>query len=499
MSFVGIDAGTTGCKVLVFSENGTVLSQAYTEYRIQRSQPGRAELDSSRVWEQIATCIQQAAAQVPPDDPPKAAAAVSMGEAVVPVTNNREILGPSLLNIDVRGNEYLSELEERLSSQELFSINGNTWGEQYGATKLMWLRDREPELYDRTDWFLNWSGFISFMLGADPFVDRTLANRSLLFDIHKQQWSEPLVNLCALDMTKLPPVAASGLHIGEVSQEASRLTGLPKGTAVVTGAHDQCASAVGCGVIKPGEAFYGLGTFPCIVPVFEKLKHPEKLMSLGLNIEHHAAAGRFVSFLYHMGGEIVRWYRDLEPNRSISSILEEARKGPSRLLMLPYLVPTGPPDFISDQSGLLLGMSVHTTRSDILKAVIEANAMALLEVFEKLPEAGISVQSLRAAGGGSRSDITMQICSSILGKPLERPNVTEAGAMGAGLLSAAAAGIFSSLEEAADQMLRVEQVFEPEEEDHRIYKDYFRQYKELKSLTADCNRKFTRFVRKGID
>ncbi len=425
MSFVGIDAGTTGCKVLVFSENGTVLSQAYTEYQIQRSQPGRAELDSTRVWEQIASCIYQAAVRVPPEDPPEAAAVVSLGEAFVPVTKDREILGPSLLNVDVRGNEYLQELEERLSSHELFSINGNAWGEQYGATKLMWLRDREPELYDRTDWFLNWSGFISFMLGAEPYADRTLANRSLLFDIHQQQWSDTLLRLCGLDKGKLPPIAPSGIQIGEVSQEASRRTGLPKGTAIAAGAHDQCASALGCGVIRSGEAFYGLGTFPCIVPVFGELKHPEKLMSLGLNIEHHAADDLFVSFLYHMGGEIVRWYRDLEPSRDISSILEESRKGPSGLLMLPYLTPMGPPDFISDQSGMLLGMTVHTTRSDILKAVIEANAMALLEVFEKLPEAGIDVHSLRTAGGGSRSDITMQICSSILGKPLERPNVTE--------------------------------------------------------------------------
>ncbi len=497
MSFAGIDVGTTGCKVLVFSQEGRILSHEYIEYPIQRTAPGHAQLDAASIWKGIAACIRKAAAQVPASDPPQVLAVTSMGEAMVPVDRNRNILGPSLLNVDTRGSEYLPELQESLPSADLFSLNGNTWGDQYGATKLMWLREHNPSLYIKTDYFLNWASFVSFMLGADPFVDYSLANRSLLFDITRETWSDQLVSLCGLDSRKLPPLAASGTLVGTVSSEAADLVGLPKGMPIVAGAHDQCASAVGCGVILPGEACYGLGTFPCIAPVYSNWGSPEQMMELGLNVEHHAVPGLFMSFIFHMGGEIIRWYRDLYAKQPLEDMLSDVGDEPSGLLLLPYLTPMGPPDFISDQTGVLAGLTVETSRAKILQGIIEANAMALQLVCERLPDVGIHIDSLRTSGGGSRSDAALQINSDILGKPLERPNVTESGALGAGLLGAAAVGLYQSLEEAVHEVIRIERTFDPDEKRHRLYQEYFCYFKEAKVLMGDFNRRFSSFVRKG--
>src|SRR5512143_2615128 len=127
MSLLGVDVGTSGCKAAVFSEEGRLLALAYEEYDYQHPQPGWAELDARQVWESVQRTIAQVAQQVQ-HDPIRALSVSSLGEAVVPVTRDREILGPSLLNFDARGAEYLPELHERIDDERLYGLNGNTLG-----------------------------------------------------------------------------------------------------------------------------------------------------------------------------------------------------------------------------------------------------------------------------------------------------------------------------------------------------------------------------------
>ena len=209
MSLLGVDAGTTGCKAALFRDDGRELASAYEEYDFLSPQPGQAELDSPAVWEAVKRVIRAVASRAG-GDPVGALAVSSMGEAVVPVSRDRRILGPSILNFDVRGQEYLPALRERLSRERLYALNGNTLGNQYGLTKLMWLRDRHPGLYERADLFLNWAGFISFMLGGEPATDYSLANRSLLFDLDRLDWSEELLAAAGLERSHLPPTVPSG-------------------------------------------------------------------------------------------------------------------------------------------------------------------------------------------------------------------------------------------------------------------------------------------------
>ncbi len=309
MSLLGIDVGTTGCKAAVFSTEGRLLAAAYEEYDIQRPKPGRAELDALKVWQKIKKIISKVVA-ASASDPVKALAVSSLGEAMVPVTADRQILGPSILNFDARGEEYIESLGRLLDEKRLYQINGNTLGNHYGLTKLKWLKEHQPQLYERADKFLLWESFVSFMLGAEPIVDYSLANRTLLFDIGRASWSEEILNLTGVERSKLPGVAPSGTVIGVVSGRIAAELGLPAQVAIVTGAHDQCACAVGCGVINKGRAVYGMGTFMCITPVFSRRREAGVMIERGLNTEHHAAPGRYVSFIYNQGGSLVKWFRD---------------------------------------------------------------------------------------------------------------------------------------------------------------------------------------------
>ena len=196
---------------------GRLLGLAYEEYDYQRPQPGWAELDSLQVWRQVKRTIGQAVADAK-GDPVKALCVSSLGETVVPVTTDRKILGPALLNFDVRGEEYLDELRGLIRDEQLYQINGNTLGNQYSLTKLKWLKQHQPDLYRQTQVFLPWSGFVSFMLGADAKVDYSLANRTLLFDLEHCDWSDEMLELAQLDREKLPPTVPSGVVIGSVAK-----------------------------------------------------------------------------------------------------------------------------------------------------------------------------------------------------------------------------------------------------------------------------------------
>lgn len=489
MSLLGVDIGTTGCKVCAFSVEGQVIASAHDEYEVQRPQPGWAELDSTEVWDKVKQVIARVAAATS-SDPITALAVASLGEAVVPVTHDREILGPSVLNFDERGAEYLSRLTNMFDNRRLYSITGNTLGNHFSLTKLLWIQDRQPQLFDRSYKFLPWESFASFMLGASAVVDFSLANRTLLFDLERETWSKEIAEGVGFDVDKLPETAPSGTVIGTVAPRIARELGLPRNVAVVTGAHDQCANAVGCGAINDGQALFGMGTYICIAPVYSRRREPELMIERGLNTEHHAAPGKYVSFIYNHGGSYLKWYRDTfaaaerrqaaEIGADIyAQLIAEMPDEPSAVTVLPHFAPTGPPEFISDSSGVMTGLRLETTRGEILKGILEGVVFYLRECVESLPPTGIEIDECRAVGGGSKSDKWIQMCADILGLSFTRPRLTEAGALGAAILAGSATGIFKSVAEGVRAMVRLDKTFDPNPAMHDRYQPQCARYKRL--------------------
>ena len=499
MSLLGIDVGTTGCKAAVFSLDGRQLAMAYQEYDIQHPQPGWAELDTQAVWEIVQDLIRQVAVQAA-SDPVQALAVSSLGEAVVPVSAARQPLGPSILNFDGRGEEYLAGLQADLTESQLYRINGNTLGNNYSLTKLMWMRDHQADLFRQADKLLHWSGFIAFMLGADPVVDYSLANRTLLFDVDRCDWSMDLLDWAGLDASKLPVPLPAGRCIGAVSPAAADRLGLPPGVVIVSGAHDQCANAVGCGVIQPGLAVYGMGTFHCITPLFTLRKDPALMVARGLNTEHHAVPDCYASFIYNQGGALVKWFRDTfaaqdhrlarQNGRDIyADLIAEIPAEASKLMVLPHFTVTGPPDFILDSSGVIAGLKLETRRGEVLKAILEGVTFYLKECIDALPPTGILVDEYRVVGGGSKSDAWIQVCADILGRPFVRPVVTEAGALGAAIIAGVGSGLFSGYAQGVEAMVRPERTFEPDPARQARYAERYELYRQLAPLLGEYLRK----------
>ncbi len=490
MSLLGIDVGTTGCKAAVFTSDGELLSSAYAEYDIHRPQTGWAELDAQAVWRQIKQTIAKASSSVR-NDPIRALAVSSLGESMAPVDAARRILGPSLTMADARGEEYLASLAKLFPNEELYAINGNTIGNHYSLPKLMWLREHDPKLFEAADKFLLWGSLVLYMLGAEPAVDYSLANRTLLFDLNQMDWSEKLLARVGFSASILPKPCPAGTSLGTIAPALADELGLPRETMLVAGAHDQCANALGCGAVQQGRTMLGMGTFLCMTPVFEARPEASAMITRGLNTEHHAIPGCYVTFIYNQGGNLFKWFRDtfasaehkaaVEAGRDIyASLLDEMPAAPSTVMALPHFEPTGPPEFIMDSAGVLAGLRLSTSRGDVLKGILEGSIFYLRECLDMLPGAGIEVNDFRAVGGGSKSDQWLQICADIMQRPVTRPAFTEAGVRGAAMLAGIGAGVYASAQEAVDTFVQLGRSFEPDAKNQSVYEGRFGHYVQMR-------------------
>jgi len=494
MSLLGIDVGTTGCKAAAFAVDGRCIATAYREYPPAGPREGLAELDSAAVFGLVKQAVAEVASQTGGDGV-TALGISSMGEAATPVSADRRILGPCILMNDARGGQYVEGLRSAISQEALYEINPNILAASYTMPKLCWLRDHQPALYERADWFLLWADLVAFLLGGEAVTNYTLANRTLLFDLRGEGWSDRLISLAGLDGEKLAPCVPSGTVAGHVSDALAGELGLPAGVAIVVGGHDQCCNALGAGIFRAGRAVCGIGTYECIEPVYDRIPASGFMLSHGLNVEHHVLPGLYVSFLYNQGGSLVRWFRDTfaAADRKLAGegvdvydlLAREMPAEPTRLLVLPHFDVTGPPHFTGESAGVIVGLKTSTTRGEVLKALMECETFYFVESVEALHEIGIDTSEFIATGGGARSDAWLQIKADVFGVPFVRPRVTEGSTLGAAILAGLATGVWASPAEAAERFVARDRVFEPDARRHGIYRQRHERYRELYPLLRD--------------
>lgn len=486
MSLLGIDIGTTGCKAMALSAEGVILGIAHREYDVVRPQPGWAELDSAAVWSRIQDTIREVAASTA-HDPIAAVCVSSMGEAMTPVSKDRKILGNCLMGFDERG----AEAEKRLAALDplmFFERSGNFVSRIYGGQKLIWLRDNRPALFEQTYKFLGWADLVAYLLGGEPIEDYSLANRTLFLDLRRQAWSADTLDYIGMPIDKLPGLAQAGTVVGAISKRMADSLGLPSNAKVVIGAHDQCVNATGAGAIHAGMAAYGLGTFICLAPIYDQIPPARMMLDNRLNVEHHALPGLYISFYYNLtGGALLKWFRDtLAPMEKAAAqakgvdvydqLLAEMPSEPTDLMVLPHFAPTDPPYYDDHPYGLIAGLTLETTRGEFIKGLLEGVTYYFRAGLELMDKAGIAIREVRVTGGGARSDAWLQIKANILGRPLSRPRITEASALGAAILAGVGSGIYGSAEQAVQALVQVDRVFEPDERRHRLYDERFARY-----------------------
>ena len=490
MSLLGLDIGTTGAKATLFSDEGIILSYAYQEYAVENPRPGWFELSPLTVWEAVRNVIRRACGG---NGTLKAICVSSLGEAFVCLDEKGGELGGSAIYMDQRGKDECAELAEKLGAS-IMKSTGHPPQPMYSICKLMWLRRYAPQIYKKTKYIHFFGDYILHKLGGGHVTDYSLAARSMAFDVVNKKWDEAILDAAGLDAAILPEAHVAGTVIGCVSSSAASELGISANTKLVLGAHDQIMCAVGAGVLECGQAVNGIGTVDCITPVYGTPRLTQSMADGSYNCMPYIFEGTYVTYAFTMtGGSLLKWFRDnfarldkTEAEKTgddIYAILDASMPNePTDLFVLPHFAGSPSPNVDAMAKGAIVNLDFGTKREDIYRACMEGETFEMKRSIEALKRNGIAIESLRTVGGGSRSEQFMQIRADILQRPVITMACEEAGTLGTAILAGTATGVYASVGEACDKLVRTRKAFEPAHKNSAYYESRFEKYIKLYDL-----------------
>ncbi|MGQ9623185.1 MAG: FGGY-family carbohydrate kinase [Candidatus Caldatribacteriaceae bacterium] len=497
MSYLGIDVGTTGCKVIAFDEGGAILAQAYREYPLYYPQNGWIELDAEEVWGKILECLREVAQKVR-HDPPVSLGISAQGEAVVPVDERGRALARSIVTFDRRGDEFVPIFREHMGEERFFSVTGMTLSGIGTVNKILWWKKYAPEVFQKARYFLCFEDFTLLRLGIPPAISFPLASRTMMFDVRQGTWSEEILGLSGIEPERLACPYPSGTGVGEVARTIREELGLTQEIVAATGGHDQPCGALGAGVIRSGLAMDATGTVECIAPAIPHFVQGEAMWKNNLCCYHHTFPGLYVTLVYNFtGGVVLRWFRDQfageEKEKSRISgqdvydlLLEDLPEGPTNLWVLPHFTMTGTPYLDAHSLGMVVGLTLNTTKKEFIKALLEGVSFEMKLNLSLLEEAGIKVERLRAIGGGAKSPVWLKLKADVYGLPVETLSVSEAACFGAALLGRRAREDIKDLGSLVEELVEVKEVYEPDAWRSEMYRERFRVYRRLYPALKEC-------------
>jgi len=489
MSYLGLDVGTTGCKAVVFDENGKQLASAYREYPVLSPNEGWAEIDSRLVSDSCMDVIREAAAACP-QDPVRGMGISSQGEAFTPVGPDGQMLGNGMVSSDARAASYADNWSREFGRERLYEITGHTAHPMFTLFKLLWIRDNTPDVWSRADRFLCYEDLIHLRLGLNPAMSRPLAGRTMMFDVRRHEWSPEILAAVGLEAFRLPRTLPAGAVVGTIPSEVARSLGLRDSVIVVAGGHDQTCGALGAGVASKGRAVYATGTVECITPAFQEPIFSSELYEKNLCTYDFTVDGMYTTVAFSLtGGNLLKWFRDEWSREEVAEsertgvnvyelILRSMPDEPTKLMVLPYFTPTGTPYFDTEAKGAILGLRLSHTRGDVLRALLEGVAFEMRLNMDVLDRSGMHINELVAIGGGARNRRWTQLKADVMGKPIGTAEVTEAGCLGVAML-ASAADTGESITDLAQRWVRITDVVEPISSNAAFYAERFPSYLDL--------------------
>lgn len=468
---IGIDIGTTSAKAVLVDAQGTLLAEAAQEYPTHYPRPGWAEQDPEAWWQAVCATAPRLFAG---GHDPRAVAAIGVScqaPTLVMVDRRGASLHPALLWLDRRTEAQCAWLREQVGDDAIRQRNGGRIDPFYLAPKLLWIQQQAADVYRATWQALHPNSYIVHKLCGAFCMDQSHGPLSLCFDSAANRWSEPLLDRMGLDAAKLPPVVPCSEVVGEVSRDAAEACGLPSGIPVIAGMVDGTAAAAAAGLVEVGDAVEMTGQSTVLLICNDAPYLGDELIPLG-----HALPGRYlvVGALVASGGAL-RWFRDqlggperaeaarrgIDPFDLLGELAAQSPPGANRLLFLPYLFGERSPIWDSHARGVFFGLSLASTKQDLVRAILEGAAYGLRHNVETAGRAGFPLAQLACVGGGARSARWNQIKADVLGRPIHLPQSAAGAPLGAAIVAAAGVGLYRSVAEAVRAMVRGGPVFQP--------------------------------------
>ncbi|MFD1673531.1 xylulokinase [Alicyclobacillus fodiniaquatilis] len=486
---LGIDVGTSGVKVVLCDEKGVCHAQTTREYPFQQPRPGYVEQDPDVWWRETALAIRDVirAAGVEP------AAIKGIGltgqmHSLVLLDKAGKVIRPAILWSDQRTQAQVDWIADHVGVEKTIQYTANPPLTNFTATKLLWVRDEEPENYARIDKVLLPKDYIRYRLTGAFATDVSDASGMLLLDVEKRCWSKEMCAALDVPTAWLPEVYESINVTGEVSSEAAQAAGLAAGTKVVAGAGDQAAGAIGNGVVRPGVVSSTIGTSGVVFAYADTIvKDPQGR----LHTFCHAVPGAWhVMGVTQSAGGSLQWFRNefaqleqatanliqRDPYELLALEAEKAPAGSDGLIYLPYLMGERTPHLDPLARGVFFGMTARHQRAHFVRAIMEGVAYSLQDCMQLIRDLNLPIDHVRVSGGGARSPLWRSIQADVFAQSVYTVQANEGPAFGAALLAGVGSGCFATIQDACDELIQTSGSTEANAANQAVYQQYHHLY-----------------------
>lgn len=490
MSFyIGIDLGTSAMKLLLLDEKGTIKNSVSRSYPVFFPHPAWSEQHPEDWWKACKDGINELIHGIDASLVCGIGAGGQM-HGLVALDENDEVIRPAILWNDARTANEVDFLNNEVGKQKLSDLTANIAFAGFTAPKILWMKNNEPENFSRIKKIMLPKDYINYKLTGVHATDYSDASGMLLLDVKNKCWSKEMLSLCGIAEEQMPMLFESFDVIGTLSEDAAKALGLPNSVKVVAGAGDNAAAAIGTGTVGGGNCNISLGTSGTIFISANDF-------CVDSNNALHAFA--HADGNYHLMGCMLsaascnKWLceeilRTTDYAAEQNDITEDML-GKNRVFFLPYLMGERSPINDTNARGTFTGMTMDTTRKDLVLAVLEGVAFAIRDSFEVAKKLGIEIPRSKICGGGAKSRLWCDIFANVLGIPLDIPQTEEGPGYGGAMLSMVGCGLYKDVTECVNALVKTTATVEPTQELSARYEERYQKFKKIypamKKLFAD--------------
>lgn len=502
---VGIDLGSTNLKAIIYDLSGRAVARASrpTErFNPYPDHPQWAIWKPEQIWGGVAEALREAVAQVDNPKQIRGVAVTGMGMDGLPIDAQGNWLYPLISWHCPRTEPQQRWWLEHIGADKQFALGGNQIWVFNTAFRLMWMRENEPAILQKTDKWLLIEDFVNFMLCGARATDYSMASTTLLFDQRRSTWSDELLGISGIDRRLLCDPHPAGTVLGTVHAQAAAATGLPLGTPVVLGGHDYCCGALPTGAFKPGVVLDVTGTWEMVVAAIPEPVLTPGVQSMGMLVDSHVARGMWAVMGATVAADMLEWFRKehgFEERQKAKTeggvdwdyLMQSAVASPPGahgVMFLPHMSGSHCPVVDHRSLGAFVGLRNIVTKGDMLRAMVEGLDYQFLQVVAGLESGlGVKPESIVAIGGATNNTFWMQNKADVVGRPIEVPELDEAVPLGAAILAGIGVGLYRDEQDAFQHVTRPGRVYQPNRELTAKYAEWFKTFEQVYPALKDLH------------
>lgn len=482
MYYIGVDLGTSALKLVMMKGNGELVKTVSKEYPLYFPRSGWSEQNPTDWFLAVKEGLKELAACAD-----EKIAGISFGgqmHGLVILDKDDNVLRPAILWNDGRSTEETDYLNNVIGKEKLSKLTANIAFAGFTAPKILWVKNNEPEIFEKIAKIMLPKDYISYMLSGNFSTDYSDASGMLLLDVKNKKWSKEMIDICSISEDMLPKLYESYEPVGDIKPELAKELGLNEGIKIVAGAGDNAAAAIGTATVGEGACNISLGTSGT---VFISSK------SFGVDSFNALHSFAHADGNYHLMGCMLSaascnkwWMEEILKTKDFAKEQSNIDNlGENNVFFLPYLMGERSPHNDPDAAGTFIGMRMDTKREDMTLAVFEGVTFALRDSLEVARSLGIKIEKTMICGGGAKSPLWKRLVANILNVEVEVPVSEEGPGFGAAILAAVGCGEYESVEKAAKSIIKIKEKIKPEADLVVKYEEKYQKFKKIYPALKD--------------